>query len=127
MVKLRDPMSGEEFYTPPGGAIEASETALECAVRETAEETGWIVQASSVPPREVVANYSFDWNGDTFDCTTHFMVCSLLDPASQRPAPVADASYNLGWAWIELAHVERTLSFHPQIREAVLKALVESF
>ena len=41
-IKQRDPKSGVEFWSLPGGGIEPTETAREAAVRETREETGYL-------------------------------------------------------------------------------------
>jgi 8-oxo-dGTP pyrophosphatase MutT (NUDIX family) len=40
LVKHKHPESGIEFWVPPGGGLEDSESIYDCAIRETYEETG---------------------------------------------------------------------------------------
>jgi len=40
LVKHKRPKSGIEFWVPPGGGLEDSESIYGCAIRETYEETG---------------------------------------------------------------------------------------
>ena len=40
LVKHKHPESGKEFWIPPGGGLEGSESIYDCAIRETYEETG---------------------------------------------------------------------------------------
>lgn len=40
LVKHKHPKSGIEFWVPPGGGLEDSESIYDCAIRETYEETG---------------------------------------------------------------------------------------
>jgi 8-oxo-dGTP pyrophosphatase MutT (NUDIX family) len=43
LVRERDE-KGDEVFNQPAGHLEQHETLLECAVRETLEETGWLVK-----------------------------------------------------------------------------------
>ena len=40
LVKHVHPKSGEEFWIPPGGGLEYSESIYDCAIRQVYEETG---------------------------------------------------------------------------------------
>ncbi|MCS7162482.1 MAG: NUDIX hydrolase [Bacteroidia bacterium] len=43
MVRQQRPTAEEPFYEHPAGMIEAQETPLQAALREVAEETGWLL------------------------------------------------------------------------------------
>lgn len=101
VVRLRDPVSGVEAMFPPGGAVEAGETPSAAAIRETLEETG--LQVRVVETTEQVERYPFRWAGEDVDVTTHFFVAELDEPFVANPAPVEDASYNLGARWMPVS------------------------
>ena len=65
-----------------GGRNRATETAREAAVRETREETGYSVVSKS---ESFTNEYEFLWNGQTYNCRTHWFNGSL---ATKKPAKV---------------------------------------
>jgi 8-oxo-dGTP pyrophosphatase MutT (NUDIX family) len=111
VVYLRDPHDGSVRPFIPGGAIEAGETPMAAAARETREETGVDVRVDAASER--IRRYPFVWGGKEIDCITHFFRAEALDPVSS--APVDDVPYNLGWAWLPLAEVPGALGYHDVI------------
>lgn len=120
MVRLKDPQTNVEFLSPPGGAIHENETALDAAIRETREETGYeVCVVQSVPPS--IAKYDFAWDGAINECETTFFLCEL---ASSNPEKiVSEPTYVLGAEWIPLEEIRSALSYHKEIRDSVLKLL----
>ncbi len=64
---VRELADGAEVYNQPAGHLEPGETLAEAAVRETREETGWLVE-----PREILglSQYTSPHNGTTYLRTT---------------------------------------------------------
>lgn len=122
-VQLRDPSTRIAHLFPPGGAVEPGETAADAAVRETVEETGYLVRVQARAP--VVAHYPYTWNGQPFDVTTYFFAAELIDP--EAPARlVRDANYVEAARWVALSDVPRALGFNRDILAAVLTLLPEA-
>lgn len=117
-IELQDPATGKRFWSVPGGEVEEGESAVDAAVRETREETGYDVTADTAG--ETVTHYDFRWNAAVYACTTHWFPGRLV---SRQPRPVDDAAYLKGCAWIPLERLPLLLSDHPPIREAVLRML----
>jgi 8-oxo-dGTP diphosphatase len=113
-IELADPLTGQRFWSVPGGEIEAGEAADAAAVRETLEETGY--RTIVHPGQPLVTRYPFLWNGRHVDCETSWFLGSLSSP---DPAPVSDESYLLGCAWIPRKALAELLSTHPPILLAV--------
>lgn len=118
-----DPTSLKRYYFLPGGGLEAGETELDCAARETWEETGYkvIVEAGS----KITKSYLFHWDGKHYDCTTHFYRAHLAE-AYHPPRHVEDQEYNKGPVWIPVAKVHAIFDYTQEIQEAVEQMLRES-
>ena len=48
LVEHRDPATGHVFWVTPGGGLKGEESVLDCAVRETWEETGLTIQPDRI-------------------------------------------------------------------------------
>jgi 8-oxo-dGTP diphosphatase len=48
LIKHQDPVTGFEWWVPPGGGLEDGESVYECAIRETYEETGLTVELAQI-------------------------------------------------------------------------------
>lgn len=126
MVRLKDPHTGFQFLSPPGGAINPDETPLTAAIRETKEETGYVVELSERDLTEVVVRYDFEWDGAINACETVFFLCELAPSGSSSlvtGAAANEPSYVLGPEWIEVDRVRDVLGYHKAVCEAVMKLL----
>lgn len=117
-VELRDPTTHKRFWSLPGGAIEQGESAVAASEREVLEETGYRIR--SLPGSEQVTHYPFRWDGRIVQCETHWFRGELLD---DQPAPVNDADFLLGCAWLPIDRIAQLLSPHPEIRDTVVQML----
>lgn len=90
-----------EWEAGPGGALEGSESPADCAVRETAEETGLIVRVER-PLR--VSEY---WEGGRF-VGIGFVFLARPDPWPQEVSllPVDGFTRNVSYRWCTRAEVE---------------------
>lgn len=121
LVRLRDPTTRAVHLYPPGGGIEPGESPARTAERETLEETGLHVRVE--PSLELVDEYPFTWDGVDYDCTTHYLAATLTDRFDPALAPVEDAAYNEGAAWLPTEEALTTLEAHPRIATAVSRLL----
>lgn len=109
-VRLEDPLTKVTYTVPPGGLIERGESPAMAAVREVLEETGYEVEID--PNSRVLGEYPFHWNGQDFDCSTHFFKGAL---ASEKQHAIHDAAYHRGVFWVPLKRLDDFLNFHPQL------------
>ncbi len=120
-VRLQDPISRKMNLFPPGGAIEPNESPIEAAIRETREETGFVVNTiAGLSPFST--HYPFVWAGKTYQCETWWVCVSSALP-KRLSGLVQDAAYNLGWAWIPISEVHASFSHSRPILDAVQSAL----
>ena len=120
IVRLKDPTSGAEFLTPPGGGIEVGESAARACEREALEETGFRVRTVKESAR--ILNYVFFWDGVWRDCETHLFVTELLEPY-REPGVIEDAAYQIDVLWLPLEELSRELAFHVILQDGVIKSV----
>ncbi|MET7330215.1 NUDIX domain-containing protein [Nonomuraea sp. NPDC005650] len=97
-----DPVSRLHVWEPPGGGIDAGETALEAARRELGEETG--LPASAVRERFVEVTRDFSWLGVRYVKTEPFFL-AMFDGARPEVVPgeltEEEREVYRGYAWVE--------------------------
>jgi tRNA(adenine34) deaminase len=116
---LEDPATKITELFVPGGGIEEGEKAVETAIRETFEETGYKVR---VQGEGQLLEYPFTWNGTEYWCRTWFFK-GELDEKYSCPQIVQDADYHKGVDWISVTELEKKLGFNKDILGAVLKLI----
>ncbi|HEY8271207.1 MAG TPA: tRNA adenosine(34) deaminase TadA [Pseudobdellovibrionaceae bacterium] len=107
-----DPTSKKHYFFMPGGKIEKNESAVEAAIRETLEETGYKIRI--LPNHELRRRYDFEWDGRVNHCDTSFFV-GILDEDWFEPVPVKDAPYNKGPQWLPVKNLDDIFNYHPDI------------
>ncbi len=123
-LRHSDPCAGD-FWGVPGGAIEPGESPLQAAIRETEEETGYLVELSCDP--QLASEYDFVWKNQLYRCKTHWFAVRPLADAEHNPR-AGDEDYITELRWIPVADWRMIFSHHPEIQQAigdVLKALAE--
>ncbi len=115
-VKLEDPTSKVTRCYLPGGKIEEGEHPANTAVRETFEETGYLVRVDHQSERK--AQYPFCWDNEMINVTTYFYKASLITDFDS-PNEISDAHYHRGVFWIPQAQREELFNWNPDIYKLV--------
>lgn len=97
MIRRRE-REGDLLWALPGGAIEAGETPEEAAVRETLEETGLKVEATSLIGQRIHPKTGRDMS---------YTACRVID----GEAHVADADELDAIEWITLAEIPEKVPY----------------
>lgn len=97
MIRRRE-REGDLLWALPGGAIEAGESPEEAAVRETLEETGLKVEATSVIGQRVHPKTHREMS---------YTACRVIDGV----AHVADADELDAVAWVGLAEISEKVPY----------------
>jgi len=106
LLHWRDPVSGVEFWEPPGGGIEPGESAWEAACRELAEETG--LPASVVTDVSTAVGRDFHWCGRHFRGTETFFLglAEGHEPSHRVALTEEEQAALLGRAWFTVEEIE---------------------
>lgn len=117
----QDPTSGKMYFCLPGGQIEDGETAIDAAIRETLEETGYHISVAS--DSGLTRRYDFEWNGEWYDCETLYLKGNLLNLPQKT---VNDAPYHRGVEWVPVSKLEEVFNYHLDILEPVSELVFNS-
>ena len=106
---------GDKVYNQPAGHLDPNETLLEAAVRETREETGWIVKPTHVLG---VSQYLSPLNGFTYLRTTFI---------AQAITPLADAVLDTDIIEAVWLTYEEILNRRDQLRSPLVLRDIEQY
>ncbi len=99
LLHFRDPVDGHQLWEPPGGGLEAGESALEAVVREWAEET-----SLALPQMAATSTYvarDLVWRGKRWVTDERFFLGRTADIApSIAPEGLDLGDECLGSAWV---------------------------
>jgi 8-oxo-dGTP diphosphatase len=102
LVKVED-LEGRVLWTFPKGHLERSETALQAALREVEEETGWRCRKTGSLGR---VHYRFTHEGRTVAKTVHWY---SMEPV--RKTGLSDPDEILDCRWTPLGQAAQLLSY----------------
>ena len=106
---------GDKVYNQPAGHLDPNETLLEAAVRETREETGWIVEPTHVLG---VSQYLSPLNGLTYLRTTFI---------ARAIAPLVDAVLDTDIIEAVWLTYEEILARRDQLRSPLVLRDIEQY
>ncbi|GAA1530796.1 hypothetical protein GCM10009678_11130 [Actinomadura kijaniata] len=102
LLNWRDPVHGRVFWEPPGGGVDAGESALEAARRELTEETG--LPGSAVRDVSVPVERDFTWMGRRYVKTEPFFLARFAGTPEVDPAGFTAEEHEtyVGHGWFSL-------------------------
>lgn len=87
-------------WAPPGGHLEKGESVIECAQRETREETGLRIQR----PKLATA-----FTEDFFPSGKHYITLFVVGDSPPGPPLLKEPDKCLEWRWVEWSHLPKPL------------------
>ena len=112
LVEERDKQTGQLVFNQPAGHLERDESLIECARRETLEETGWQISVTAVLG---IALYTAPTNGVTYHRTTF-----LCEPIAEVPGHQLDPDiHTIHWMDYDEMHSNSARMRSPLVLAAV--------
>lgn len=107
---VKEVADGETVYNQPAGHLEAGETLLEAAVRETFEETAW-----QVGPTHLLGVYQYT---SPVNNISFVRVCFIAEPLHHDPGAKLDADI-IEAVWLSTAQLRDRQWRSPMVMQAI--------
>ena len=127
LMKIQEPISGNQFWITPGGAPEKHETAEEGLRRELVEETG--LEEFQIGPLLWTREHHFTWNGkEYFQKEAYYVVqTDHFEPRMDELAAPGEWSAFRGFRWWNLNEIKMSdETFAPRRIHTLLGQLIEN-
>jgi 8-oxo-dGTP pyrophosphatase MutT (NUDIX family) len=107
LVRARDPddPAGGEWWEIPGGGVERGEDTVAAAVRETAEETGYLIGRRRVGPVCWTGDVTYRWDGRRCWASLAVHLARVRRPLRRRIVPTEDRAHRMDIRWVPIARV----------------------
>ncbi len=113
-LMVKEQKDGQIVYNQPAGHIENGESILEAAIRETKEETGWLI----MPTRFGGISTYHAPNGISYIRSTLIAEALELDPTSPLDNGILEA------VWLSY---EEILLLEDQLRSPIVKQVIDDY
>ena len=110
---MRDPLTKEIFWYPPGGKLEGNETPVEAVRREFFEETGSEVKLFSERYKSV--EHKASWAGESFLCISYTFVGEPVTENLDFDIRPQKREYELEMKWVGLSELNAHLDFSKEL------------
>lgn len=127
LMKIQEPITGNQFWITPGGATEKRETPEEGLRRELVEETG--LEAFQLGPLLWTRAHHFTWNGEEhFQKEAYYLVLTdHFEPRMDELAAPGEWSAFRGFRWWNLDEIrDADEIFVPRHLHALLGQLIKN-
>ncbi len=126
LMRIQEPVTGNQCWITPGGAIEAHETPEDGLRRELAEETG--LEEFRIGPLLWTREHSFTWDSREYhQKETYYLVrTGPFEPRMDELAAPGEWSAFRGFEWWSLQSIrESDEAFAPRRLPELLRQLID--
>jgi len=106
LMKLEEPVSGQQIWITPGGEVEQGEDAEACMRRELEEEIG--LKDAKVGPLMWTRRHVFEWNNQKIDQQEDYYLVetNAFEPTMENNPALGENSAFRGFRWWSVEEIK---------------------